>query len=618
MDYNNIRFFIPKLKNRIRDKRNLLWKYVDVSRISMKGYKSFCDAVIFKSRLQKMFGVYNANILSGLNTVDKTIILNSANQALNHEFDLLGSGPITLDPIDWHTDFKCGAKWGKKFYRDIKRIKGADIKVPWELSRCQHLLWLGEAFLLTDDTKYAQEVVDEINWWIDDNPLMYSVNWTCAMDVAFRAVNWMCALNMISGFDGFNDEFVGKVSSSLWQHGFYIINNLEKGIPYSNNHYTSDIVGLLYLGELFRETKTGNKWFKYSLKEFIAETRIQVLTSGVHYERSVSYHRMMTEMLSYPLYMLKRMDDDVPQDVLELIGKMYSYIATYTKPNGLAPLIADNDDGRFLPFLRRDFRQHNYLNDKSSVENCFMAAGLEPLFCVSNNGGTLYEDANVAIDRHNEDYLCVCNGGYSGNPKESDILISTHSHNDLLSFELCLNGQDIIVDAGAFLYTSSKTHRDSFRATAKHNTVVVDGEEQNELAAPFKMKRNVHIGKLRQVKEGLIEGAYYTIKGKMHHVRGFEFKNGRLAISDLIVKNGDNHKAVLFLHFANDMIPVINDKSLYLERGINISFNPTPAHLEVVDDNISPSYGVLVDSKTAVASFSFNNKINIETIINEG
>ena len=590
---------------------------MNVERASLSNYRPFTDAASFKSRLQIMLGVFDGSVLSDISNGDKSIILESAEQVLRHEFDFLGSGPVILNPIDWHIDFKSGKRWEKRWYRDINSINGADIKVPWELSRCQHLLWLGEAYLLTGEPKYAQEVVDEISWWIDDNPLMYSVNWKCAMDVAFRAVNWMCALNMISGFDGFNDEFVEKVSRSLWQHGFYIINNLEKGIPYSNNHYTSDIVGLLYLGELFRETKTGNKWFKYSLKEFIAETRIQVLTSGVHYERSVSYHRMMTEMLSYPLYMLKRMDDDIPQDVLELIGKMYSYIATYTKPNGLAPLVADNDDGRFLPFLRRDFRKHNYLNDKNSVENCLIAAGLEPLFCVSNNGGTLYEDANVAIDRHNDDYLFVCNGGYSGNPKESDILISTHSHNDLLSFELCLSGQDIIVDAGAFLYTSSKNHRDSFRATAKHNTVVVDGEEQNELAASFKLKRNVHICKLRQVKEDLIEGAYSTIKGKMHHVRGFEFKNGRLAISDLIVKDGDNHKAVLFLHFANDMIPVINDKSLYLERGINISFNPTPAHLEVVDDNISPSYGVLVDGKTAVASFSFNNKINIETIINK-
>ena len=45
-------------------------------------------------------------------------------------------------PIDWQKDFKSGYRWSaKESYRPIKIAKeyGADIKVPWELSRLQHL-----------------------------------------------------------------------------------------------------------------------------------------------------------------------------------------------------------------------------------------------------------------------------------------------------------------------------------------------------------------------------------------------------------------------------------------------------------------------------------------------
>lgn len=616
MDTNKIIYFFPKLKNRLREEKNRLWEYVDVGRFSMRDFKPFVDAASFKHRLQSMLGVFDESILDGFNEEDKSVIINSAEQALQHEFDLLGSGPIVLDPIDWHTDFKSGTKWEKQWYREIIYYKGADIKVPWELSRCQHLLWLGEAYLLTKEEKYAQEVIDEINWWIDDNPLMYTVNWKCAMDVAFRSVNWIFALNMIADFKGFDDLFTEKTVCSLWQHGFFIWNNLEKNIPYSNNHYTSDLVGLLYIGVLFGGSSKGKRWFQYALHEYYEEIRKQVLSSGVHYERSVSYHRMMAELLSYPIYLLHRVKEKVPVDAMDRIKAMYAYVANYTKPNGLAPLIADNDDGRFLPLIRRDFRKHDYLNDANSVENRIVTVGLEPIFCVPSVGNGFYEDAGFAVIRKNNDYLFVCSGGYSGNPRESDKIINTHTHNDLLSFELALNGEDILVDAGAYLYTSSEIDRNLFRATSKHNTLMVDNEEQNDFVASFTLKRNVRIKKLKHLSCDVVEGEYTTLKNGLNHKRRFELGKNRLTITDTLNKTGKNHKATLFLHFAKGIIPALNDSVIELNNGIVITFNYEPLRLELLNDFVSPSYGVLVESKTAKITFVFNDSIIIETTIN--
>ena len=608
-------FFLQKLRNRITIEKNRAWKYCNVGSIAMMGYKPIC-ADSFRFQLRSMLGIFDAGIFDGVCEQDKSIILASANKVLNHEFDLLGSGFVRLDPIDWHIDFKSGLRWEKIFYRDLGKIQGADIKVPWELSRCQHLLWLGEAYLFTKEKKYAQEIIDEICWWIDDNPMMYSVNWKCAMDVAFRAVNWLFALNMIVDYEGFDDRFAEKVTHSLWQHGFFIRNNLERVIPYSNNHYSSDLVGLLYLGELFEGTGKGRRWLRFALKEYYKEICLQVLPSGVHYERSVSYHRMMTEMLSYPVYMLKRVGITVPQEVMERIGNMYAYIATYTKPNGLAPLIADNDDGRFVPFLRRDFRMHGYMNDMNSVENRFVTVGMQPLFCTQTKGSKLYEDAGVAVIRQNNDYLYVNLGGYSKNPKESDMVIGTHTHNDLLSFELNLRGKDILVDAGTYLYTSSDSDRNAFRSTSKHNTIVVDDEEQNEFAAAFALKRNVRKGILKQVDKGSIVGEYTTMKGQMNHQRHFNFNNGELIIVDKLTKSGAGHLAKFFFHFAEGIQPVVNDKVLTIDNDLEIAFSVQPIRLEVIDDTLSPSFGVLVPSKTAVATFKFSHEIIIETRIN--
>jgi len=112
-------------------------------------------------------------------------VLRNADEICEHTFDLLGSGKVNLGKkINWHCDFKSGYCWNPKtFYLDIKYgdKKGVDVKVPWELSRFQHLATLGEAYWFTGDKKYTKEFINEIDDWIENNPPQYGVNWKCTM-----------------------------------------------------------------------------------------------------------------------------------------------------------------------------------------------------------------------------------------------------------------------------------------------------------------------------------------------------------------------------------------------------------------------------------------------------
>lgn len=124
------------------------------------------------------------------------LLVAEADQNCTHVFDLLGSGPTSLgEKIDWHVDFKTGYRWDPKTY--YKRIQpapypgGYDIKVPWELSRCQHFVRLGQAYWITNDEKYAREFIAQVTDWIISNPWPWGVNWSCTMDAAIRVVNWL-------------------------------------------------------------------------------------------------------------------------------------------------------------------------------------------------------------------------------------------------------------------------------------------------------------------------------------------------------------------------------------------------------------------------------------------
>src|SRR5947208_582710 len=59
-----------------------------------------------------------------------------------------------------------------------------------------------------------------------------------------------------------------------------------------------------------------------------------------------------------------------------------------------------------------------------------------------------------------------------------------HGHNDALSFEAWLDAQLVISDSGAYVYTSDYRARNRFRATAAHNTPIIDGAEQNRFIRP--------------------------------------------------------------------------------------------------------------------------------------
>jgi uncharacterized heparinase superfamily protein len=59
-----------------------------------------------------------------------------------------------------------------------------------------------------------------------------------------------------------------------------------------------------------------------------------------------------------------------------------------------------------------------------------------------------------------------------------------HGHNDILSFELFMDGATIVTDCGAYLYTASREWRNRFRSTEFHNGVQVDGEEVNRFIGP--------------------------------------------------------------------------------------------------------------------------------------
>jgi len=298
-------------------------------------------------------------------------IIEQADKICNHTFNLLGSGDVNLGKeIKWNEDFKTGYIWENKFYKNIKTVylnNNADVKVPWELSRFQHIPTLGQAYLLTDDLKYALEFKNQIEDWIKKSPIEMSVNWTCTMDVAIRACNWIVGFYYFKNCAKLKKEFWIKYNKALYLHGKYIFENLEKAERYNDNHYLSDLAGLMWLGLYFKnfkydkeDTKNNPKvWLDFGLKEFEEEMKNQVNPDGTDY---AAYHCLVTKLFLFTSILCSKNSITFSEEYKNKLEKMIEFIMNITKPNGYIPLLGDMDSGKFIIFSdygtvdKRDFR----------------------------------------------------------------------------------------------------------------------------------------------------------------------------------------------------------------------------------------------------------------------
>ncbi len=280
------------------------------------------------------------------------VIRRQADDAFDHRFDILGSGPVALGtPINWHRDFKSGFTWPMLFYQDVPVTRlsdNSDAKVPWELSRCHHILALARAACLFQEPCYAAEAHQQLADWIAANPPGIGINWTNTMEVALRATNLVWILGTLGPWPGDGDTN-RRAIASLQAHGHHIAANLE-GSPYlRSNHYLADMLGLLSLGYAFRAHRKGQRWLRRAHRAFEREMRLQVFDDGVDFEASTAYHGLVMEMFIIARWLARAAGYPLSPGYDARLTRMLRFSRSIRLDNGHVPLFGDNDSGRVLP-----------------------------------------------------------------------------------------------------------------------------------------------------------------------------------------------------------------------------------------------------------------------------
>ncbi|MEA1927582.1 MAG: alginate lyase family protein, partial [Candidatus Auribacterota bacterium] len=248
----------------------------------------------------------------------------------------------------------------------------------------------------------------------------------------------------------------------------WLCRNLE--VHLLGNHYFENGVALALAGSCFKGPDA-DRWYRAGKNIVTPEVREQILSDGMHFERSPMYHLRFV----YTLLLLMRFGrEDLRETLRGAAGSMFSALQYLIHPDGGIALFNDSAFGIYnQPADLIDLWENE--TGRSIEEDNTLPVG----------NWALPEAGYYGFRDGDGNYL-ICDAG----PIGPDYLPG-HAHGDIFSFELSLKGKRVIVDSGVYEYKEGRM-RDYCRSTRAHNTVGIASQDQCEFWGAFRVARRGH------------------------------------------------------------------------------------------------------------------------------
>lgn len=346
--------------------------------------------------------------------------------------------------------------------------------------------------------------------------------------------------NLLICMELLRDEIRGtglesQIKISLYKQYRYLLKTKERALL--ANHYLENLKAIVISSLLFQELDIYHKYFNL----FLDEIQEQILPDGLHFERSLMYHKIVLE------------------DILRIYVVLNSTCHTEDAEK-LISIIQIMTDAMIK--LEQGFHRTPLFNDAGSnvsKEKEALLKAVKRVCGYKETGNKNFESAGYyRFDKNDIVVLFDC--GEIG-----PSYMGGHAHCDCLSFELCVNGKVLFANSGTGQYQGEL--RTFFRSTAAHNTIMIDDREQSELWGEHRVARRSQRIKAKYI-ESVLSGRFQSYEGDFFR-RSLKWKNDKtLIIADTFkIQDKEIHVARQFLHLAPGFYYEKNGKQIYvLER----------------------------------------------------
>ena len=360
----------------------------------------------------------------------------------------------------------------------------ADVKVPYEASRLQHLQKQNlinsiEATKTLDSEALVVEV--------DKFPLIY---WNSPMDVAIRLINLIIHRQFLAHksnrsiiFDD-SEELLDAYISQNYQ---YVKDNLENEGKVVGNHYLIELSSMLFYLANY-ETKNSVADTKFVIEELKIEIARQFNDEGTNFEGSTHYSAFVTEALILCKLSMEELNQstDLLTSINRLILLNKKFLSLLINNDELSQ-IGDNDSGRIFYFAFEEEKplklswlikmiESLEINEKLIISDHIFEVSEEipilkdykhvkhPEIKVFSKDyeAYAYPEFGIFIWRNESEYLSIRCGPVGQNG------VGGHSHYDQLSIECFTDNKWIARDPGTGTYTDDITIRNKFKSLEYH------------------------------------------------------------------------------------------------------------------------------------------------------
>jgi heparinase II/III-like protein len=325
--------------------------------------------------------------------------------------------------------------------------------------------------------------------------------------LARRIVAWCGALSA----GGWDPKLERALQRSATRQVRYLRRCVEHDV--GGNHVLEEAVALAIGGTCLGDRQAAEQGRRLLTRELAA----QVLDDGGHLERSPSYHRRALDRLRDARRALERAGQPLPE-LDHACGAMTAWLRAIAGPQGGVPLLNDGWDGPPVDPAADDLGN-------------LAATGY---FVLRHGGDQAVLDVGPLCPPH----------------------LPPHAHADALSFVMWADATPLVIDPGSGAYHGDA--RGWSRATASHNTVEVDGEDQCVFLGDFRAARlpQVRCERLERRNDAVIVAARHDGYGRLpdpvEHRRLFCWLPGDGLVVVDAVRADQSHGTRSRLHLAPD------------------------------------------------------------------
>ena len=332
-----------------------------------------------------------------------------------------------------------------------------------DLNRFTFLYPLVDAWQETGEKKYGRKAVELILDWVKKSDIGLCFKTTPYMfgsylNNSIHCNAWCVNIGKLYPAGLVSDIELVRILKSIYDQVAYLeIMTAEHCGNWATigNHAMARVVAA------YPVEKRTDRWCDFIAETLDGQIRDQVYEDGAQYELAPGYHWLVAKNIIGAQKSLKDLGKSLPETALKPLARMVRFAQQHVRPEGGSAAFNDCDPEIEIPLAEdlAECGEEALLSPPESLDSEY--------FPVS--GRCILRDR---ADRG--DFYMAFDAGPLG--------CGGHMHQDKLSFVLSAYGKQFLTDPGRHFYDFREgvSYILYLRRTEAHNTVIVDGKNQNE------------------------------------------------------------------------------------------------------------------------------------------